>query len=316
MASQTVLTFANGIGKAAYDGIMVDIDSKPVMSFAFDSLYYEPETGLLIKIIANQQITLTNTEIVECECQAKRLVDAADFYVAAYSDDGIYTGYMLKSVAVSRGYSWTIEQPDHPSSRMMNGKWVRIVAVIMEDGTLIVQPSGVCPLCVIHLTQEEWNAFTPKPETPFQKWDFVKEIWYDGRDINDVKKQYIERARTVFEDLRKQFQKKVIPPYERETWTIQRKEAEAYLSDSSVDTPYIDVLLFGRTISKQAFCEDIVYNAKEMDKIHFCTMNAQYRFFDEIKAQTSLVNLDNLIVELSERDLSYASICKNCGQQF
>lgn len=316
MISQTVLTWTNGIGKAAYDGIMIDIDSKPVMTFAFDSLYYEPETGLLLKIIANQQITLTNSEIVECECQAKLLVDNADFYVAAYDDDGVYTGYMLKSVAIDHNYKWTIEQPDHPSSRMTNGKWVRIVAVIMEDGTLLVQPGGVCPLCVVHMTQEEWNKFTPKPETPFQKWDFVHEVWYDGRDIEDVKKQYIEKARQVFEDLRKQFQKKVIPQYERETWATQKAEALAYLSDNTVSTPHLDVLLSGRIITKQAFCEDIIRNAQEMDKINFCTMNEQYKFFDEVKAQTSLIDLDNLIAELSGRDLSYASICENCGQQF
>lgn len=312
MTSQTVLTWTKGIGKAAYDGIMVDIDTKPVMSFAFDSLYYEPETNLLIKIIAGQQITLNNTEIVECECQAKLFVDNADFYIAAYDDDGIYSGYMLKSLAAERGYKWTIEQPDHPSSRMINGKWVRIVAVIMEDGTLIVQPKGVCDLCTIFMTQEEWNKFTPKPETPFQKWDFVHEVWYDGRDIDEVKKQYIEKARQVFEDLRRQFQKKVIPPYERETWAIQREEATNYLADNTVETPHIDILLRGRIISKQAFCEDVLKNAKEMDRINFCTMNEQYKFFDEVKAQTSLIDLDNLIAELSGRDLSYASICENC----
>ena len=139
----TFLTWSLDNGKAGYGDIMITIDGKPDLPWPFDSLYYEPQTGMVCKVVNGRQVQLSEAEKEQCAACARRLVESADFYVSAIAEDGVYAGWMLKSQAEAEGKGWCVDMPDHPAARRIDGKWVRVVAVIMEDGTLRLNPDGV-----------------------------------------------------------------------------------------------------------------------------------------------------------------------------
>lgn len=148
----TFLTWSLDNGKAGYGDIMITIDGKPDLPWPFDSLYYEPQTGMVCKVVNGRQVQLSEAEKEQCAACARRLVESADFYVSAIAEDGVYAGWMLKSQAEAEGKGWCVDMPDHPAARRIDGKWVRVVAVIMEDGTLLApEPGrGVPALCGAH----------------------------------------------------------------------------------------------------------------------------------------------------------------------
>ena len=79
----TFLTWSLDNGKAGYGDIMITIDGKPDLPWPFDSLYYEPQTGMVCKVVNGRQVQLSEAEKEQCAACARRLVESADFYVSA-----------------------------------------------------------------------------------------------------------------------------------------------------------------------------------------------------------------------------------------
>lgn len=307
----TFLTWSLDNGKAGYGDIMITIDGKPDLPWPFDSLYYEPQTGMVCKVVNGRQVQLSEAEKEQCAACARRLVESADFYVSAIAEDGVYAGWMLKSQAEAEGKGWCVDMPDHPAARRIDGKWVRVVAVIMEDGTLRLNPDGVCQLCVVHMIEKEWEAFTPKPGGPHEKYDFTSGTWRDVRDMAAARLGYEADARRVFESVRENLLPKGVPALERGTWAVQKAESEAWLADATAATPFIDAALAGRAVDKAAFCRDVLANAAETDRVLARIHNAQWRFFDRLRACSRLAELDAAVNDLSIQDLSYAALCQD-----
>lgn len=183
---QNLLTHTSGLTRVVTNGILMESDERPVLPFGFDALYYEPPTNLAFKVQAGEQRLLTPGEIAACEAFCAGFLDSADYPVHAMDASQVYAGTMLKTEAHSRNLDYRIaESPDHPASQWTGEKWERLVAVILDDGTLHTMPDAVCDRCTLVFTESEWSEF---PQTPERKngenwhWSFIKECWEDRSD--------------------------------------------------------------------------------------------------------------------------------------
>lgn len=292
-----LLTWSNGVGRAGNDDIMVDIADKPDLSFDFDALYYEPGTGMRIVIMDGAQITLTDEECEICDAEAAAIIAAADYPVQTYDEDGVYRGPMLKSEAVAAGMGYTLDAPDHPASKRVpataDGAWQRVVAVIMDSGLLREMPEGICQLCMLTFTAEEWADFS-RPATPYETWDFATETWADRRALADVQAEARALIRRVMEDVRNRWLDG-IPDFERQTWQRQEAEASAWTADAAAPTSFIDAALAGRTVSKADYCTEILANAARAWVLLAHAHNLQWTWFDKIVACTTPQEVDALM---------------------
>lgn len=297
-----LLSWSSGLGKAAFGDIMVDIQVKPELPFDFEALYFEPDTGMLIRIgLDGMQYLLTDEEMAACEAQARHLVEHADYTVAAYDGEGIFRGAMLRSEAEEQELLTTLRMPGHPASKMVDGQWQPVKAVIMDSGILKLDPESVCQLCLLVMTEAEWEAFPSRPATPFEVWDFATETWMDKRLLQEVKDEGRALIRRVFEGARRALLG-AVPELEQSTWAVQEKEARAWLEDGAVPTPFIDLALQGQPRTKKELCEDILANAGStwslLGKIHA----AQWQWYTAVNDCLENVQVDALLFALSETD--------------
>lgn len=288
----SLLIWSDGTGRAGNDTLMLDIETKPELPFPFDTLYYEPLSHMCLKIIDGVQSPLTLAEALTCETEANRLVDTADYPVQAIADDAVFAGGMLRSEADKQGLDWCLDVPEHPASKRVNGKWEHVVAVIMDNGTLKEMPESICQLCVLHFTAEEWEG-VEKPSSPYETWDFVLEKWLDKRTLTAVQTGACDLVRRVIEDVRNKWLQQ-IPPLERDTWVKQETEARAWLADNTLYTPFLELVLKGRSITKEELCTDIISNARKTWEILGHAHNLQWRWFDKIRACTTVKAVDDL----------------------
>lgn len=298
-----LLIWSDGTGRAGTTTLMLDIDQKPNLPFAFDALYYEPDTGMTIKTKTGKQYGLTRGEQRLCASLAEQIVDEADYLVHAFAEDLVFAGPMLKSEALKQGLSWCFYAPEHPASKCINDKWVRVVAVIMDNGILKEMPEGVCQLCVLHFTDAEW-ADHPKPNTAFETWDFKTETWVDKRTLPSVQADACDLIRRIMEGTRQASLHNQVPELERETWPRQEAEARAWMTDQTVATPFLDALLRERTLTKEQLCTSVISNADKAWVVLAYIHNLQWQWFDRVKACTTVPEVDALVYSLGDHDFN------------
>lgn len=296
----SLLIWSDGTGRAGNNTLMLDIETKPELPFPFDTLYYEPLSNMYLKIIDGVQSPLTLAEALTCENEANRLVDTADYPVQGIAEDAVFAGVMLRSEADKQGLEWCLDVPEHPASKRVNGKWEHVVAVIMDNGTLKEMPESICQLCVLHFTAEEWEGME-KPSSPYETWDFKLEKWVDKRTLPAVQAEACGLVRRVVEDVRNQWLQN-IPPLERDTWTKQEAEARAWVMNPEVQTPFLDLLRKGRDVLMPDLCAVIITNADKAWNILGHAHNLQWRWFDSIKACTSVKAVDDLVFQFGNVD--------------
>jgi hypothetical protein len=127
----------------------------------------------------------------------------------------------------------------------------------MDDGTLRLNPGGRCEKCTLFFTEEEWKVFPEQPTSDYI-YDIVNQEWIDPRKFANVLHETQLEIRNYFEAIRWKEWGKYIPQYEQLTWRDQIEEAQNYLADQTVETPYIDTFLNERTDinkpTKQELC--------------------------------------------------------------
>lgn len=303
----TIITYVNNTAIIIYNDLRFDTNIKPELSFQFDTLYYEPPTNHFVKGINNEFFELTEEEKSECNTYCKTYVENADYPVYAYDDKFIFVGRILKSEAISKNYGYTIlEEPGHVVSKYVTDHWEPVVAIIMDDGSLRLNPGGRCERCVLFFTEEEWNEF-PKQPTSDYIYDITNQEWIDPRKIADVLHETQLEIRNYFEAVRWKEWGKYIPQYEQLTWRDQIEEAQNYLEyinteNITVETPYIDTFLTERTDenkpTKEELCNDILDNNKKY-KIAMATVNAkQWNYLKRAEACTTNTELDAIRDEI------------------
>lgn len=219
---------------------------KPDLGFAYAHLRFETATDQAFKTLdeaGNEVLPLTKEEVAACIRFCEDYPIHGDYPVQAYeAETGLYMGAMLKSEAEAKGYPWIQgDEPDHPVSKLVDGEWVRIAALFMEDGRYRLLPDSTCPKCILFLSRKEWDAW-PKPTRSTEIWDFKAESWKDYRSLEQaqttadeyIRNAYITRRRAVTGQ---------IPSDEMATWDIQLQEAHAYKTDPTSSTPFIDAML-------------------------------------------------------------------------
>ena len=303
----TIITYVNNTAIIIYNDLRFDTNIKPELSFQFDTLYYEPPTNHFVKGINNEFFELTEEEKSECNTYCKTYVENADYPVYAYDDKFIFVGRILKSEAISKNYGYTIlEEPGHVVSKYVTDHWEPVIAIIMDDGSLRLNPGGRCERCVLFFTEEEWNEF-PKQPTSDYIYDITNQEWIDPRKIADVLHETQLEIRNYFEAVRWKEWGKYIPQYEQLTWRDQIEEAQNYLEymnteNITVETPYIDTFLTERTDenkpTKEELCNDILDNNKKY-KIAMATVNAkQWNYLKRAEACTTNTELDAIRDEI------------------
>lgn len=303
----TIITYVNNTAIIIYNELRFDTNIKPELSFQFDTLYYEPPTNHFVKGINNEFFELTEEEKSECNTYCKTYVENADYPVYAYDDKFIFVGRILKSEAISKNYGYTIlEEPGHVVSKYVTDHWEPVVAIIMDDGSLRLNPGGRCERCVLFFTEEEWSEF-PKQPTSDYIYDITNQEWIDPRKIADVLHETQLEIRNYFEAVRWKEWGKYIPQYEQLTWRDQIEEAQNYLEymnteNITVSTPYIDTFLTERTDenkpTKEELCNDILNNNKKY-KIAMATVNArQWNYLKRAEACTTNTELDAIRDEI------------------
>lgn len=241
------LTWSNGRGSVSSGDILFDTDERPDLPFEFDALYYEPPTGLSFKVRGDERVSLTEEEIAACRAFCDGFADTADYAVQTYEDEtGLYRGVMLKSEAEAQGLAWFVgDAPDHPVSKLADGRWERVAALFMEDGQYRLMPDSVCPKCVVFLTQAEWDAW-PKPTKSTEVWDFATETWKDYRTLEQARTTADSYIRNAY-GARRSAVMGAVPYAEMATWPMQLAEARAYKADPTAATPFLDAMLNTQT---------------------------------------------------------------------
>ena len=183
----TIVTYVDNKAIIIYNELRFDTNIKPELSFQFDTLYYEPPTNHFVKGINNEFFELTEEEKLECSAYCKSYVNNADYPVYAYDDKFIFVGRILKSEAIAKNYGYTIlEEPGNVVSKYVTDHWEPIVAIIMDDGTLRLNPGGRCEKCTLFFTEEEWMNDKNRPQVIYPddvwKYNFSTETWYNDKD--------------------------------------------------------------------------------------------------------------------------------------
>lgn len=302
-ASDYILTWNGSAGRVLSENIVFKVPTPPDLPFLFDTLYYETPTANAFKVLDGVRHNLTETEIAACRSYCDAYASNASYPVQAYDpDDGVFLGEMMRPDAVARNLSYRIvEIPDHPASKWTGKSWERIVAVIMDDGSLRLMPGSICAQCALPMTQVEWDAF-PKPAKSAYRWNFTEETWTDPRSLDDLKYEVNLAIRTAFEKERWWAWGKYIPQYEQDTWVYQLEEATAYTANPDAETPYIDAFLAARTDTekpgKADLCADIITNNSAY-KLAVAQVNGeQWNWLTRVKTATENAELDAILEEL------------------
>ena len=241
--TEYILSWAEGFGKVSCGDYLFDITIRPVLPFEYDALYFETATGMYIKFLNGERVTLSPEEMAACREYCNGYVDGQDCPGQAFeTESGLFRGSMTRGEAEISGYSWILkESPDHPVSKLVDGEWVRIAATIRSDGSYALMPASVCDACVLFLSAVEWEAF-PKPSRSSEKWDFVSESWKDPRTLDTAKDGADSWIRESFSPKRREVMGNA--PYRETVWWVeQMKEAQAYRANSDAETPFLDGML-------------------------------------------------------------------------
>lgn len=235
-------------------------DEKPALNFDYAILRYETATGLCFKMMDGnpETIPLSKKEVAACRAFCDAFADTADYPVQTYeAETGLFRGTMLKSEAEKQKLAWLLgNAPDHPVSKLMDGKWERVVALFMEDGHYRLLPDATCPKCIVFLSQAEWDAW-PKPQRSTEVWDFATEKWRDYRTLEQAKTTADEYIRSAYTSKRAAAMGQV-PAQEMATWPWQLAEAQAWTADPATPTPFLDAMLGTQAATLSADEEAIV----------------------------------------------------------
>lgn len=191
-ASLNYFIYRDNEVKICFEGTNIFIDSiKPIFSFDYDELVYEPLESFQNKFIIynGYTIPLEKRHIDEIETYLARFIkNDIDFEVYVYDKNkhNLFKEVMFKKEADKLKLKYLTSKPVSLLSKAVAGKWEPIVAIIMENGSCNLNPVSICDLCLLLFTQQEWDNH-PKPNNQFETWNFVLEKWEDTESIESIR---------------------------------------------------------------------------------------------------------------------------------
>lgn len=287
-------TWTGGKGQAIINSYKGAFYTKPSLGFAFDEVLFEPELNTCFKILGTNTATLTEEEQNACHEFITRFFNEQDYDVYPYDELGVSLGTARKSECIDAQTEYALVAPEGaPMEKFSRGEWFPVFAALTEHGRLVMRPDQEHGSFVEVLTEEEFQQI----ETPkyfHEVWDFKNRTWVDGRSFEVMKQraeQEIHNARLTTT---------LITKYdEHSTWSIQRQEAEAFLSDANSSTPFLDgVLQVCSNVTKKALCDMILAHYSneyltELGKSH----GKAYKHILAIRATTTIAELDKYVTE-------------------
>ena len=178
-----------------------DINTLPVKSEMY--LHYEPNSDIYVYTKMDSEGNIVEISFTEEEKKlfSEKLLDVmvdVDVHIPTYEND---TGYKLYSglkqlSQIDEHFSMTPTTCDHSVGKWNESKndWEKVKAIVLSDGSLRLDPAGVCDSCFIFLSEEEWNDF-PHPPAEYDsryimRYDFKTETWKDVRSLEQAKSHW------------------------------------------------------------------------------------------------------------------------------
>lgn len=127
-------------------------------------------------------------------------------------DANLYQGTLPLSEIQKKGYTYVEVPCDYQIARWddQSKTWLKIKAIIREDGTFAIDPDKYCDICILFLTEEEWSKMPPYPEGVtkdqeyYIRWDFATSNWKDIRTVEFMEKYYRDQVTARFEYLKRE----------------------------------------------------------------------------------------------------------------
>lgn len=290
-------------GRVCSQGVVFDIDTPPVLGFAYDWVFYEPALGRAVLVEAGVQRELTAEEVQACSIFCDTFEAQANYTVWAYDASGVFVGEKLRQdpLVLNGTYGFLHSPPDHPASKVVGTEWKRIIATINDEGYLALDPTSICPRCVLLFTEEEWASF-PKPTHDYETWDAVQEKWADKRILSRLKENAVVTIQNAYEAVRWKAWGTYVAPFDMVSWPLQVAEARAYLASSASATPYMDSYLAGTVPdrNKVDLAQDILAKSDAFASTIGSVNAEQWQWLKAVEAAATNAEVDAIMSNVVE----------------
>ena len=273
-------------GQIANENQMEDIKVKPDVGFPYDGLVLDESNNF--KIIDGARSELTPEEYQQCETFVETYI-FPPIEVPMVDDLGIYLG--IKPITELGDATIPGSLPPDELHVWTQSGWHRVTMAIYGTGYYVEAPGDLSGDIVKVVTELD---LMPVAERPTDLWDFVKECWYDNRDLYKEKRNAVLELRNLYEALNIRFAGEYTTHYEMATWRIQHEEAVTWLSNNTHPTPFIDTLNATRTddLTKAALVEKIMLKVNKWKIGAAKLLGGQQNLERKVMACETLTDLD------------------------
>lgn len=178
------------------DAISVEYECNDLARKGFKIV--NPELSLVTKQVS---FPLTDEEMDTIDKWLENYWEESDFInipLSCYdpNDSNLYKGVLPLKEIKDKKYIFTEETCDFPVGKYDPEKqeYVKVKAIIREDGSYVIDPGSYCSACIMFLTEEEWNALPPPSEEQqkyyYIRYSFKTNSWYDSRTIKEMRENF------------------------------------------------------------------------------------------------------------------------------
>ncbi len=172
-------------------------------------IHYEPAANIYqIRFGENSLQTMTDPQKEQVEIFITTLPTMMDLHFPCYDPNrsNLFQGTISISEAKSKNFISVLEDCQYPVAKYdtETHTWIAVKAIITDSGRLILDPDSYCELCVLFLSDDEWNEF-PKPNeeanTAEWRWDFELKEWVDVRTPQEMLQIYKNFVYSMFQKI-------------------------------------------------------------------------------------------------------------------
>lgn len=121
-------------------------------------------------------------------------------------------------------------------------------------------------------------------------------VWVFSQDMTEL----LSEAREVKIDILNtqadryvlELTKAQYPDFERETFAMQKAEAQAWATDNSAPTPRVDILAANRGVDREILLQKILEKVEAFEIIAMTVAGQRQKYEDQIKAATTVAELE------------------------
>lgn len=275
---------------------------KPKLSFDYIALFYEEPTNDEFYVDANsEQKLLTEEQKREIIAWCESFEEEQDYLVAVVNEDRIFMYMEYRKVAEEKGLDWVfLPEPegDFLWRLTKDSTWEQVFVAFTEDGTPFYHPKRGHAY-VLFMNEDEYGNLGERP-TMAHSLNFTTMQWVDARNLDKLKFHAKSDVYGYFQYWRSHYYEGRISIFEIITWNIQKSEAEKWLSDSSVPTPFLDGMLSKfEGLTKEELCHKIVshYTTEELyelGQLH----GEMYTYIYSIEQAKTIAEVDKIMLDI------------------